>query len=53
MVHGPYGARNLNVSYLDSNGRCNKQYPRAFAEGTTMDKDGYPIYHRRNDGVYS
>ncbi|GFS32967.1 hypothetical protein Acr_00g0025630 [Actinidia rufa] len=54
MVHGPCGARNPNAPCLDNNGRCTKRYPRAFAEGTTMDQDGYPIYRRRNDGrVYT
>ncbi|GFS36770.1 hypothetical protein Acr_00g0047940 [Actinidia rufa] len=54
MVHGPCGARNSNAPCLDSNGRCTKRYPRAFAEGITMDQDRYPIYHRRNNGkVYT
>ncbi|GFS38131.1 hypothetical protein Acr_00g0055910 [Actinidia rufa] len=50
MVHGLCGARNSNAPCLDTNGRCTKRYPRAFAEGTTMDQDGYPIYRRRNNG---
>ncbi|GFZ05262.1 hypothetical protein Acr_17g0008340 [Actinidia rufa] len=50
MVHGSCDARNLNAPCLDNNGRCTKRYPKAFAEGTTMDQDGYPIYRRRNDG---
>ncbi|XP_057463821.1 uncharacterized protein LOC130753661 [Actinidia eriantha] len=54
MVHGPCGAQNPNAPCLDNNGRCTKRYPIAFAKGTTMDQDGYPIYRRRNDGrVYT
>ncbi|XP_058219883.1 uncharacterized protein LOC131330353 [Rhododendron vialii] len=49
MVHGPCGARNPNASCME-NEKCTKRYPRAFAESTTMDQDGYPIYRRRSDG---
>ncbi|KAG5561267.1 hypothetical protein RHGRI_004335 [Rhododendron griersonianum] len=49
MVHGPCGARNPNASCME-NGKCTKRYPRAFAESTTMDQDGYPIYRHRSDG---
>ncbi|XP_028073775.1 uncharacterized protein LOC114276182 [Camellia sinensis] len=53
MVHGPCGARNPQAPYME-NGRCTKKYPRAFAESTTMDQDGYPIYCRRDSGqVYT
>ncbi|XP_028065845.1 uncharacterized protein LOC114268809 [Camellia sinensis] len=49
MVHGPCGARNPQAPCME-NGKCTKRYPRAFAETTTMDQDGYPIYRRRNNG---
>ncbi|XP_028070923.1 uncharacterized protein LOC114273363 [Camellia sinensis] len=53
MVHGPCGARNPQAPCME-NGRCTKKYPRAFAESTTMDQDGYQIYRRRNSGqVYT
>jgi len=32
-------------------GKCSKQYPKAFSEETLPEVDGYPIYRRRNDGV--
>jgi len=32
------------------NGLCKKRYSRAFSEETTQGEDGYPVYHRRNDG---
>ncbi|GMP28900.1 hypothetical protein CsSME_00004249 [Camellia sinensis var. sinensis] len=49
MVHGPYGAQNSQAPCME-NDKCTKRYPRAFAETTTMDQDGYPIYRRRNNG---
>ena len=49
MVHGPCGARNPQASCME-NGKCTKNYPRDFTDATTMDKDGYPLYRRRNDG---
>ena len=53
MVHGPCGARNPNASCME-NGSCTKRYPRAFAESTTMDQDGYHVYHLHNNGhVYT
>ena len=49
MVHGPCGARNPSAPCME-NGKCTKGYPKDFADETTMDQDGYPIYRRRNDG---
>ncbi|XP_058225284.1 uncharacterized protein LOC131334340 [Rhododendron vialii] len=49
MVHGPCGARNPHATCME-NGKCTKRYSRAFAETTTMDENGYPIYRRRDDG---
>ncbi|KAI8561187.1 hypothetical protein RHMOL_Rhmol04G0318500 [Rhododendron molle] len=49
MVHGPCGARNPQAPCME-NGICTKRYPRDFTEETTMDQDGYPVYHRRNTG---
>ena len=49
MVHGPCGARNPQAPCME-NSKCTKRYPRSFAEATTMDQDGYPIYRRRNNG---
>ena len=31
-------------------GRCTKHYPRSFTPVTVDNKDGYPIYRRRDDG---
>ena len=49
MIHGPCGARNPGAPCM-VHGKCSKCYPKEFADETTMDQDGYPIYRRRNDG---
>lgn len=48
MVHGP--CKGNNKASCMENGKCSKRYPRDWADTTTMDQDGYPIYRRRNDG---
>ena len=50
MVHGPCGANNPRAPCNDEKGRCTKKYPRPFQDGTTMDAEGYPVYHRPDDG---
>lgn len=32
------------------NGKCLKDYPKAFQEETSLGEDGYPKYRRPNDG---
>lgn len=50
MVHGPCGGANPRAPCNDEKGRCTKKYPRPFQDGTTMDEEGYPVYHRPEDG---
>jgi hypothetical protein len=45
----PYNQEYPNAPYM-VNDVCKKRYPQAFFKETTQGEDGYPVYHRRNDG---
>jgi hypothetical protein len=49
MMHGPCGP-DFPKAQCVQNGRCKKKFPKAFAEETTMNEDGYPYYARPNNG---
>ncbi|XP_016206591.2 uncharacterized protein LOC107646964 [Arachis ipaensis] len=52
MLHGPCGSVNIFSSCMKE-GRCSKFYPKSFADLTTIDAEGYPIYRRRKTGCYA
>ncbi|XP_049378107.1 uncharacterized protein LOC125842861 [Solanum stenotomum] len=52
MIHGPCGEKR-KTSPCMKDGQCKFHYPRAFNNKTIQEKDGYPIYKRRNDGKTS
>ncbi|KAF7372298.1 ATP-dependent DNA helicase [Mycena venus] len=49
MVHGPCGPLNPRAPCMEKN-RCTKYFPKPFQPYTSMDTDGYPLYHRPEDG---
>ncbi|KAL0008393.1 hypothetical protein SO802_009895 [Lithocarpus litseifolius] len=51
MVHGPCESINSRASCMIEN-KCVKHFPKKFCFQTTVDNDGFPIYRRRDNGIY-
>ncbi|XP_010445057.1 PREDICTED: uncharacterized protein LOC104727669 [Camelina sativa] len=51
MIHGPCGAAYPSSPCMEE-GSCSKFYPKQNFKTTSIDKEGYPVYRRRNDGRF-
>ncbi|XP_031096834.1 uncharacterized protein LOC116001073 [Ipomoea triloba] len=49
MMHGPCGSTRKNSPCM-VNGECSKLFSKKFVQNSILDQDGYPIYHRRDNG---
>ncbi|XP_071712729.1 uncharacterized protein [Rutidosis leptorrhynchoides] len=50
MIHGPCGDKNPTCPCTYIEKKCTKNFPKPYADCTTVDKDGYPIYKRTDNG---
>ena len=57
MLHGPCGNHNPRAPCtvpdpaVPGGFKCTKGYPKEYAERTTVQRDGYPVYQRRDNGA--
>ena len=50
MIHGPCRTLNLHSPCLED-GKCSKEFAKEFQNVAMANKDGYPLYHRRDNGI--
>lgn len=51
MIHGQCGVQNKKSPCMQ-NGKCTKFFPKKFLENTTIDSERYPVYRRRDNGIF-
>ena len=47
MIHGPCGNINKNLGFMKS-GSCSREFPKSFADTTTVNDSCFPDYRRRS-----
>nr|GEV35950.1 helicase [Tanacetum cinerariifolium] len=50
MLHEPYG-KDAKYVRCTTEGKCSKHYPKMLLAEAVIDKDKYPIYHRKDNKV--
>ncbi|GJU07763.1 DNA helicase PIF1, ATP-dependent [Tanacetum coccineum] len=50
MLHGPRRAETKHTP-CTKEGKCSKHFPKKFLAETIINKDGYPVYHRKNNEI--
>jgi hypothetical protein len=51
LIHGPCGDLNPQCVCMENN-KCTKSFPKQFLNETNANTDGYPLYRRRDNGIF-
>jgi hypothetical protein len=51
LIHGPCGDDDPNCVCMVE-GKCSKQFPKSFRDETNSNHNGYPLYRRRDNGIF-
>jgi len=51
MLHGPCGIHNMSCPCMIDR-KCSKNFPKKFTPVTSIDTNGFPVYRRRDSGIF-